>query len=169
MLITTSGIKVTDESDDSFVNFETLKIWVEECLLPHVRQLPVLLIMDSHHAHVSTKAIAWCLSKGIILNVIPKDCTPFLQPLDTDINAVWRRHYDDQIHRTRYEHRRDGLGLDGISNFYILFLHFGPDKICLFVMRIFAALTRIGMQAFRMHPLVSTDSTQLSGQRYRGT
>ncbi len=50
-----------------------------------------ILLMDAHRVHCSPTVLKCCRSLGIWVSIIPASTTHFLQPLDTDVFAQYKR------------------------------------------------------------------------------
>lgn len=55
------------------------------------KHLPVLLIMDNHESHCNLEVIMFARNKGIVIVMIPLDCSHRLQPLDVSILGPFKR------------------------------------------------------------------------------
>ena len=57
-----------------------------------------ILLMDAHKVHCSKPTLQTCSKCGIWPVIIPASCTHFLQPLDTDVFAAYKRHIRSGMH-----------------------------------------------------------------------
>ena len=56
---------------------------------------PKLFITDSANSHLNTDVIRSLRQKRVVVAIIPKGCTMYVQALDVFVFAVFKKHYDD--------------------------------------------------------------------------
>ena len=56
---------------------------------------PKLLIIDSANSHLNPNSARNLRQKSVVLAVIPKGCTMYLQALDVDIFSTFKHHYSE--------------------------------------------------------------------------
>ena len=54
---------------------------------------PKLLIIDSANSHLKPEIIQNLRKKNVVVSIIPKGCTQYLQLLDTSVFSVSKNHY----------------------------------------------------------------------------
>ncbi|CAF1687251.1 unnamed protein product, partial [Adineta ricciae] len=68
---------------------------------------PILLIMDGHRSHLSTRIIKCAMDNGIHIECLPPHSTTILQPLDvltlSKLKRSWRKLLSDQYRKTNSE------------------------------------------------------------------
>ena len=60
---------------------------------------PILLIIDGHGSHITSKLIAACISRSINLLIIPLHCSYMLQPLDVGVFGPLKRFHSLEVDR----------------------------------------------------------------------
>ena len=58
---------------------------------------PKLLIVDSAGSHLNPDLINDLRTKRVVVPVVPKGCTMYVQVLDVSVFAVFKNHYDDVV------------------------------------------------------------------------
>ncbi|CAF4577015.1 unnamed protein product, partial [Rotaria sp. Silwood2] len=80
--------------------------WLCNQFVPAVKMVkrPVLLLMDGHHSHLSTRIIKYSMDHGIHLECLPPHTTNILQPLDvltlSKIKRSWRELLSNHYNQT---------------------------------------------------------------------
>lgn len=70
--------------------------WLSKQFVPAVANIkrPILLILDGHGSHISTRIIKMAMDNDIHLECLPPHSTTILQPLDvvtlTKVKTAWR-------------------------------------------------------------------------------
>ena len=54
---------------------------------------PKLFITDSANSHLKPEIIQKLRKKNVVVSIIPKDCTQYIQLLDTTVCYVFKNHY----------------------------------------------------------------------------
>ncbi|CAF5006235.1 unnamed protein product, partial [Rotaria sp. Silwood1] len=54
---------------------------------------PKLLIIDSANSHLKPEIIQNLRKENVVVSIIPKGCTQYLQLLDTSVFSVFKNHY----------------------------------------------------------------------------
>jgi hypothetical protein len=89
-------------NEKAWNNAELMVKWIQEHLKTYMDRCGVqelLLVMDSVKFHL-TEEVRDALKKlHVVLAVVPAGCTSILQPLDTHINKVFKRHMKDATER----------------------------------------------------------------------
>ncbi|CAF1428919.1 unnamed protein product [Rotaria sordida] len=65
------------------------KKWLEKVSDGH----PKLFIIDSANSHLKPEIIQNLRKKNVVVSIIPKGCTQYLQLLDTSVFSVFKNHY----------------------------------------------------------------------------
>ncbi|CAF1520217.1 unnamed protein product, partial [Didymodactylos carnosus] len=107
-------------SDSGWITEELFIMWFTNFIdLTKTEQKPILLLMDSHAAHISIQAIELAKQNGIILLLFPPHCTHGLQPLDvvtfSSAKQIWKKIVTKYINRTQRKTIRK-LDLPGMIN-----------------------------------------------------
>ena len=55
------------------------------------------MIADSANSHLNADVIRDLRKKRVVLAIIPKDCTMYVQILDVSVFSVFKNHYDDVV------------------------------------------------------------------------
>ncbi|CAF4815779.1 unnamed protein product, partial [Rotaria socialis] len=63
--------------------------WLEKVHDGH----PKLFIADSGNSHLKPEIIQKLRKKNVVISIIPKGCTQYLQLLDTSVFSVFKNHY----------------------------------------------------------------------------
>ncbi|CAF2728547.1 unnamed protein product [Rotaria sp. Silwood2] len=58
---------------------------------------PKLLIDDSANSHLNPDLILDLRKKRVVVAIVPKGCTMYVQVLDVSIFSVFKNHYDDVV------------------------------------------------------------------------
>ncbi|CAF2041474.1 unnamed protein product [Rotaria magnacalcarata] len=83
--------------------------WLCNHFTPAVKMVkkPLLLIMDGHYSHLSTRIIKYCMNNGIHLECLPPHTTTILQPLDvltlSKVKTSWRKLLQNHYKETNAE------------------------------------------------------------------
>ncbi|CAF4926218.1 unnamed protein product, partial [Rotaria socialis] len=83
--------------------------WLCNHFTPAVKMVkrPLLLIMDGHYSHLSTRIIKYCMDNGIHLECLPPHTTTILQPLDvltlSKVKTNWRKLLQNHYKETNAE------------------------------------------------------------------
>jgi len=81
--------------------------WLCNQFIPAVKLIkkPVLLLMDGHRSHISTRIIKYCMDNEIHLECLPPHTTTILQPLDvltlSKVKTSWRKLLSNHFKETR--------------------------------------------------------------------
>ena len=62
-----------------------------------------ILLMDALHCHFAKQVLMACRRHGILVCIVPASCTSFLQPLDTDVFARYKRYLSSAMHAMSLE------------------------------------------------------------------
>lgn len=96
------GVFVTWQAN-AFTNNTTMLNWLKYVVAPYLQDRRGLIIFDSYACHTSLDVITDINRRGWLYEVIPKTCTPHVQPLDVSINKPVRTHlkkaYEDYVVR----------------------------------------------------------------------
>ena len=66
------------------------------CLFSKVQDAhPKLFITDSANSHLNSDVIQSLRQKRVVVAIIPKGCTMYVQALDVFAFSVFKKHYDD--------------------------------------------------------------------------
>ena len=66
------------------------------CLFSKVQDAhPKLFITDSANSHLNSDVIRSLRQKRVVVAIIPKGCTMYVQALDVFVFSVFKKHYDD--------------------------------------------------------------------------
>ncbi len=114
--------------------------WLKHQFVPAVKRVkkPVLLLMDGHHSHLSTRIIKYAMDNKIHLECLPPHSTTILQPLDvltlSKIKTAWRkllsRHFK-QTNSAPVTKEKFVLLVSFILSFYYHFILFFSSPSCL--------------------------------------
>ncbi|CAF4584080.1 unnamed protein product [Rotaria sp. Silwood2] len=80
--------------------------WLRHHFVPAVKRVkkPILLLMDGHRSHLSTRIIKYAMDNKIHLECFPPHTTTILQPLDvvtlSKIKASWRKLLSNHFKQT---------------------------------------------------------------------
>jgi hypothetical protein len=80
--------------------------WLKHHFVPAVRRVrkPILLLMDGHHSHLSTRIIKYAMDNKIHLECLPPHSTTILQPLDVvtlaKVKTTWRKLLSNHFKQT---------------------------------------------------------------------
>ena len=90
-------------------DFLTLE-WLDHCFIPNTRRNDgkrILLLIDRHSSHLTSKFIAKCMNASIDLTNMPPHTSHRLQPLDIGIFGPLKRNLIKHLeYRLRYDSRR---------------------------------------------------------------
>ena len=93
------GVHVVPARKSPFTTPDTLQTYFDDVVFPYLDSLPApadgskppfLFLWDSWWAHTVPSVIRGLTSRGGQVVIVPKSCTPFVQPLDTHINKIFR-------------------------------------------------------------------------------
>jgi transposase len=80
--------------------------WLCYHFIPSTKKVkkPILLLMDGHNSHLSTRIIKHCMDHGIHLECLPPHTTTILQPLDvltfSKLKNSWRKLLSKHFQQT---------------------------------------------------------------------
>jgi len=77
-------------NEDTFVEFLEHLVQQTKC----TPNLPLLLILDNHEAHISLKALDIAKTNGIVMLTIPPHTSHRLQPLDKTVYGPFKTYYN---------------------------------------------------------------------------
>ncbi|CAF3943886.1 unnamed protein product, partial [Rotaria sp. Silwood1] len=83
-VIFTPKAVINGQSMDTYINK-----WLEKVHDGH----PKLFIADSANSHLKPEIIQKLRKKNVVVSIIPKGCTQYLQLLDTAVFSVFKNHY----------------------------------------------------------------------------
>ncbi|CAF1213314.1 unnamed protein product [Rotaria sordida] len=70
-----------------------VQLWWSKVKDPH----PKLMIADSANSHLNADVIRDLRKKRVVVAIIPKGCTMYVQVLDVSVFSVFKNHYDDVV------------------------------------------------------------------------
>lgn len=80
--------------------------WLQQQFIPSVEKLqkPIVLLMDGHHSHFSSRIIKLSIENDIHIECLPPHTTHILQPLDvltlSKIKLSWKKILAKHYHET---------------------------------------------------------------------
>ncbi|CAF1246010.1 unnamed protein product [Adineta steineri] len=77
----------------AFINGPSMNLYIQKWLEKVHDGQPKLLILDSANSHLETEMIQRLRKKNVVVSIIPKGCTQYLQVLDTSIFSAFKHHY----------------------------------------------------------------------------
>ncbi|CAF4384638.1 unnamed protein product, partial [Rotaria sp. Silwood2] len=77
----------------SVINGQSMNIYCKKWLEKVSDGHPKLLIIDSANSHLKPEIIQNLRKENVVVSIIPKGCTQYLQLLDTSVFSVFKNHY----------------------------------------------------------------------------
>ncbi|CAF3267855.1 unnamed protein product [Rotaria sp. Silwood2] len=75
------------------INGQSMDIYINKWLQKVYDGHPKLFIVDSANSHLKPEIIQKLRKKNVVVSIIPKGCTQYLQLLDTAVFSVFKNHY----------------------------------------------------------------------------
>lgn len=94
-------------SPKGWINSELFLEWLNFFITAIPPERPVVLLMDSHSAHIGAEVLKVAKDNQVYLFTFPAHCTHLLQPLDVGLFKPLKRYWRDSMNRYMSNNPRD--------------------------------------------------------------